>query len=408
MQLIQNGTQSATLPAPQAAVGTPGYAYNGLPGLGSNRTLADGDILNALIGEMQNICTGGGQVLAPGIYSQAWQAICSISLSGFLAFSGGTANLTDQQTGFITCWGGSSACVFNLPSVTGVGVGTKTGFGGVGNTANPYYIMRGDGGTGTITINTNGTDHIIVYSNGNRYDVGTSITLRNRPVLLFTGGINWTAIFVSGMEGSGVFENAAGTYSVSIPLCVSLVCLRRCLAGGGGGGGASGAGAYGAGGAAGGEVRNMWFPVPPNTTLTVVVGAGGSHGSVSGATNGGAGGNTTVSIAGGTTLAIVYGGAGGAGSSSGFASYTGTPASPVTIYPASIYPAQAGGAAFSLGGGAVFPAIGASPQGFVNSLSGVGTVSGAGGNGGVNGVALFGLSAGDGGKGADGLVELEF
>src|SRR3954451_17448205 len=51
MHLIDNGTQVASLPAPQAAVGTPGYAAGGTPGTFAP-TVFDPDMGNTLIAEL--------------------------------------------------------------------------------------------------------------------------------------------------------------------------------------------------------------------------------------------------------------------------------------------------------------------------------------------------------------------
>lgn len=62
MQLIANGTQaSATMPAKQAASGTPGYANN-TPGNGT-ATVVDGDIVNTLLNEIAAVVLAAGMAL---------------------------------------------------------------------------------------------------------------------------------------------------------------------------------------------------------------------------------------------------------------------------------------------------------------------------------------------------------
>jgi len=61
MRLLANGSQGpTTLPTPAAAVGTPGYAYNGAPGVGVNVSNLGPDDWNILVAELMAILVAAG------------------------------------------------------------------------------------------------------------------------------------------------------------------------------------------------------------------------------------------------------------------------------------------------------------------------------------------------------------
>jgi hypothetical protein len=417
MQLFQNGTQVANLPAPNPAAGTPGYANNQAPGLGVSRTNWDGDIANAVVAELANVVTGTGLTLSSANRGQVLDAIRRLSHSN-VTFVTASITLTPEQAGLVIILPqATTPIVITLPP-TGSVSGPTTG-GAVSAFASFRFVWPGFEpalGASFVTV---------VPSGSNTINALTGYL----PPLQLTGAAYIGAFPVDIVDVSGFYEwvgcwailtqdgggwahgiwvqNTAGSYSFTPPPGINSICLRRAIAGGGGGGGASGAGAYGASGGAGGQIRDMSLAINPGTTINVTIGAGGSHGAGAGATNGGAGGDTVISGDGyGSAFATVYGGPGGAGSTSGIASFTGLPPSPTALFAASIYPAQPGTSAFPLGGGAVWPAIGSSPDGIVNNIGAfVGPVPGCGGNGGINGYAPSPFLSGDGGKGSDGLVE---
>ncbi|WP_428485938.1 hypothetical protein [Rhodopila sp.] len=78
MQLIQNGTQGgASVPAKQAAVGTPGYANSGSPGTFSPTT-ADPDVFNTVLAEIAAVIIASGQTLNAANNAQLLQAIQAV------------------------------------------------------------------------------------------------------------------------------------------------------------------------------------------------------------------------------------------------------------------------------------------------------------------------------------------
>lgn len=105
-----------------------------------------------------------------------------------------------------------------------------------------------------------------------------------------------------------------GTYSWTVPAGIT-----RVLAGmhGGGGGGSGGSGAYGGSGGGGGAYNSAWVNVTAGSSVTVIVGAGGTAGapSVAGG-NGGSSSFGSVSANGGTGGSLYPQSAGGGGAAS--------------------------------------------------------------------------------------------
>lgn len=129
MHLIDNGTQVGSLPAPRAAVGTPGYAFNGDPGTGVP-TIFDPDMGNTLIAELAGLVTGAGLTLDRTNRAQVLAAINALIASK--AGRGALASITAAQT-FATgtetaitwptplydtnvMWSGASPTRFTIPA----------------------------------------------------------------------------------------------------------------------------------------------------------------------------------------------------------------------------------------------------------------------------------------------------
>ena len=126
----------------------------------------------------------------------------------------------------------------------------------------------------------------------------------------------------SGLFGqSPVTYSTPGTYTFTVPACVTSITVQ-CWGAGGGGGGADegGSGAAAAGGGGGGYATATLTNL--SATYTVVVGSGGGGGNTSGS-NGTSGGSSTVTN--GTVTVTGVGGGGGEGeTSSGVATPGGT------------------------------------------------------------------------------------
>jgi hypothetical protein len=117
------------------------------------------------------------------------------------------------------------------------------------------------------------------------------------------------AIFISSQAQTTVTFDVPGTYSWTVPPCVTSITVKAYGGGGGGGGVASrnNAGSMNpdseacsaGGGGGGGSYTERTYTVVPGETYTIVVGAGGGAGignsASSAACNGAAGGNSTFS-----------------------------------------------------------------------------------------------------------------
>jgi hypothetical protein len=131
MQLIANGTQGpATIPAKQAATGTPGFANSGPPGTFA-ATIADPDIFNTIIAELVAVVQAAGLTPDPTNNAQLLQAMLSLPGKNVDVFTAsGTfvvpANVYKVKATVIGGGGGSSGC----NSGSGVYAGPCGGGGG--------------------------------------------------------------------------------------------------------------------------------------------------------------------------------------------------------------------------------------------------------------------------------------
>lgn len=211
---------------------------------------------------------------------------------------------------------------------------------------------------------------------------------------------------------------SAGTYTVTVPLGVTRMLVRRCIGGGGGGGGAGSNGGAVGGGAGG--AASCVLPVAPGQTVTVTVGAGGVGGA-GGSTPaaGGAGGTSEVSVS-ASVFASATGGQGGASAAANVMATTANGGGFGTVDGVQSGDSQSIG--IWIGGGGSFPlgfvssaiytgsaitlnGMGAAPEGaaqpvFYNQASPAPpAIPGAGGMGALNG--------GTGAAGAAGRVTIE-
>lgn len=111
--------------------------------------------------------------------------------------------------------------------------------------------------------------------------------------------------------------STAGTTSFTVPNCTNYICIEVWGAGGGGGGGNGGT--QNGGGGGGGGYGSGCFTVTPGSSISVIVGAGGTRGNPgTPGTDGGTGGTTSVGAlisATGGTGGLTTGGYGTFGSS---------------------------------------------------------------------------------------------
>lgn len=218
-----------------------------------------------------------------------------------------------------------------------------------------------------------------------------------------------------GISQTVMTYSTAATYTWTAPCGVTSIQVE-CWGGGGSGGGATGNVSAGGGGSGGAYVKHTAIAVTPNTTYTIVVGAGGTGSTGAGAPGGvswfssaatiqavgGAGGalastaSSTAAGAGAVTTGNVggttnyYGGAGGTGGASG-ASGGGGGGSAGT--------GSAGNAGSGLTGGTAVTGGGAGGNGSATGGSGnAGSAPGGGGSGGRanNGTDRSGFAGGAG------------
>ena len=154
MHLIDNGTQGGTsIPAPAAAVGTPGYALNGAPGSGAV-TVFDADMGNTLIGENVAVVTGLGLTLDRTNNAQMLAALtraAGLGSTSLTATPGGA--LSAAQAGLVLVDATSANITVTLPLANAAG-------------GKPirYTFARIDSSGHTVSVALSGSD--AVYPGG--------------------------------------------------------------------------------------------------------------------------------------------------------------------------------------------------------------------------------------------------
>ena len=195
----------------------------------------------------------------------------------------------------------------------------------------------------------------------------------------FIGVLNPKGFGVPDVAGQEIYTSS-GTYYFTVPSGVtSLSCVV--IGGGGGSSGCSGASQYSGAGGGGGGLAYGTFSVSPGSTVTVLVGSGGTRGTnVNSTTNiAGPGGASSIEYA-GSYMLRAYGGAGGRyGTTANAAGGGWVVYNPIT---------SSGGGNGGAGGGARSN----------NGGGGGGGAAGYGGNGGNGGIGNGGV----GGSGANG------
>ena len=197
---------------------------------------------------------------------------------------------------------------------------------------------------------------------------------------------------------SGLSLSIPGTYSLVVPAGVTSIDAIAIGAGGGGGGCSAAANASGAGGGGGALSYSNAIAVTPGETLTVVVGAGGTNGSVTG-TAGGAGGDSYIQRS-ATDLLLAKGGSGGLGNVSNLTGGGGAGGVAASGVGDTKNSGGAGGArATNDRGGGGGGAAGYSGTGGAGGTSTTAPTAGAGGGGGGGFYGLDGAAPSDGGAG---------
>lgn len=87
MHRIDGATAAATLPAPAAVSGTPGYFTGGDPAVPTAPTVVDADWLNAIQEELAAVVLGAGLALAKANNGQLLAAIQALITSGGVSFA---------------------------------------------------------------------------------------------------------------------------------------------------------------------------------------------------------------------------------------------------------------------------------------------------------------------------------
>ncbi|MFL5815918.1 MAG: glycine-rich domain-containing protein [Bdellovibrionia bacterium] len=297
-----------------------------------------------------------------------------------------------------------TAGVTGATGVTGA-AGATGATGTTGPTGASPFLLNGSDAyytNGNVGIGTTGPAAKLDVSGGVRIgDDSSSCSSTNAGTvkyvsntLSYCDGSNWMALAAgSSSSGSQLYANP-GTYTWTVPAGVNSVSV---LAVGGGGGGAGGGSNLGGGGGGGLCYANS-IAVTPGSSITVVVGAGG--------TSGVAGGDSSFN---GTTV-VAYGGAtsvggasalGGSGSAVGGTCNSGGNGG-IFVGTGSPFSAGGGGAAgYSGAGGAGGNASGSSIP--TNQTAGSGGGGGGGGGASDAANANHGAGAGGGGVGPYGI-----
>jgi hypothetical protein len=221
---------------------------------------------------------------------------------------------------------------------------------------------------------------------GSTLEFSQVLSINSTSPQVVPGGKVWKIESISKQptlsEVNGAAYSNVGTYTFTVPLCASYICVEA-WGGGGGGGAGNTSYAYGGGGGGGGGYGQGCFTVSPGSNYTVTVGDGGNGGN--GGSAGAVGGTTSVGA-----LITATGGNGGAAGTTSAGGIGGTGGTST----ASVYVAGGVGGNGALGGSNRNGGIGG------NSGSGPDLNGGIGGAGGLNGfVGNTGSTPGAGGGG---------
>lgn len=270
MHLLDNGTQVATLGAPQAASGTPGYAATGTPGTFAP-SIYDPDTFNSQLEEQRQILLALGLTPDRSNNAQVIQAILRVAAGHVQSISATPGSpLTPDNAGLILVNATAASVSITLPAA---------------NAANgvpiSYRFIRTDSSANAVSI---------AFHAGDAPLLGGSGPLSIPPLAGLTvrsdGATHWMqeerARGIQVFASSGTFTPAPGVTQVRV----------RAVGGGGGGGGTStttGAQVSAGSGGNGGCYGEGVYTVTPGAGVTVTVGAAGAGGTAGGGTGGNGG-----------------------------------------------------------------------------------------------------------------------
>jgi len=254
------------------------------------------------------------------------------------------------------------------------------------------YVYITNAGTGTITINADGTEKIYWP-----FETTGKSTILLQPggyatIQLASNSVDWHVLTASTRQhGVAVYTYSGGVQTWVCPDNVFTAYFSGCASGGGG------ASAYtlgtlngcnaGQGGFAGETCQELAKTVVPGTSYNITINTGGTAGASGAANNGGNGGNTTVN----TPVAITL--IGGNGGTAGYG-----------IYATNTFAHGTAGRSCAFGGGGHGGAC------YVNGTSVGGTANGYGAGGG-GGAAWDAAGTGQtvaGGAGAPGFMVIRW
>jgi len=342
----------------------PGQTITGIVGAGG--TSGSGGNTTLTVGNTTWTANGGGAASASGpgtggaASTQAGVYLSSAGQNG-MSFAGGMAGSLNGQVG-----GGTGAINQSASLIPGAGGAgyvywTASGTYTNGHNGNPGESPGGGGAGG-----------------GQAYEVSAAGTSEGAAG---AAGGALVAFFdnAGNAVGPAITYTQAGTYSVSVPATATSVRAVLIGAGGGGGGGTI----YGAGGGGGGGACvDVTVPLPSGTTsVSLIVGSGGSYGlsrgDEGGPTAGGAGGATQLTV-GSQTISAAGGAGGGAAPTNNYTGGTGGSGGAATTSAPSGWTLNA---SYAGGNGAAGYGSGA------NTVDGNGPGGGAAGNAGAGGTA---------------------
>lgn len=294
MRLIANGTQGpTTMPTPAVASGTPGFAYNNLPGSGASVTDLYPDDVNIILAELINILKVAG-VTPDSTGASVNQVIASMrQLFGVYAADSGAVNALVVTPSPALLSLSEPLRLRVKPAYTNTGAATIT-VNGVG----PVAITNAAGGALT------GGELVAGYQVELLYSAAATSFILVAPAYAAANSFRNMAVYTTSgatLNGSSITWTNGGAWTA--PAGVTRFRAR-------GVGGGGGAGSYFAGNAdmpgcgGGGGYFEGIYTTAPGTNYVLTVGAGGAGGTSGG--NGSAGGTTSFGA-----VATALGGGGG-------------------------------------------------------------------------------------------------
>ena len=365
MHLLDNGTQVASLGAPQAAVGTPGYPATGIPGTFA-ASILDPDIVGTWLAESVNLVTATGQALSRTDNTQFRTAVRIVGAAGYTVISA-SATLTVGQAGMVAVDATAGNVTITLPAAN----------------AAPLFAVRFDFVRSDLSANT----VAVVPAGADQFKPGSLTAMPlflGAPLTLVSDAVSAWWRRSADRQGVVVFATP-GAISWTVPNDVTRI-KRQIWGAGGGSDGSVNAVSWVCGAGGGGYIESVDV-VTPGATITGAVGAGGAAG-LSGAGGGTAGGSSSfggMTATGGGRGQPSIDGSAGVGSGGNVLNMSGQPGS-------SGVPISGGGQGGAGGAGAMGGGGGAAG----NSSAQPGTRPGGGAGGPGANISQAGQPGGDG------------